>query len=120
MSWTFVFNLLSEQGVIALLQMFVGKWAKKQPWFDNKFIPALTYVLGILGFTLGPASAHAAALGGLTAGMGNVFAFAALQNLFITGTHSTFKNFVIPTFWDIIKVLAKRVESKAVASRVGD
>jgi len=117
----FILSLLNEQTVIAVLQVVVGGWAKKQAWFANKFIPALTYIVALVGFTLAPASAHAASLLGSVAGQGgNVLLLAGLQNLFVTGTHSTWKNFVVPTFWDAVKILAGRLEQKVVKEKVED
>jgi Na+-translocating ferredoxin:NAD+ oxidoreductase RnfA subunit len=108
----FVFRLLSEQTIIALLQLIVGKWAKGTVWFENKFIPVLTWLCAVVGFTLLPASAHAASLGGVLPVVGSVFGIALFQNFLVTGVHSSFKNTVIPAFWDGVNLLAKIAQNR--------
>ena len=120
----FVFRLLSEQTIIGLLQILVGKWAKGQAWFENKFIPVLTWVCAVVGLTVLPASAHAAALGGVLPVVGSVFGLALFQNFLVTGVHSSFKNTVIPAFWDGVNLLSKlasnRLQRKVAEKQLED
>lgn len=89
-------QLLGEQWFLGLLQLIAGKVIKKA-WGGglNPYIPAINVLLAVLGFTLMPASASAAGFGPFGPVL-NVFASALLQTIMVTGTHSTFKNTVIP------------------------
>lgn len=120
----FVLRLIQEQWFIMVVQMLVGKFVKGKEWFNNQFIPVLTWICAVLGFTLAPASAQAAAaLGGVLPVVGNVLLLSLVQNLLVTGTHSTFKNTIIPTFWTSVDILsklaAKRLQRK-VAEKLED
>lgn len=115
----FIFRFFSEQGVIAFLQLAVGKWAKNQPWFSNKLIPVLTWLCAVLGFTLLPASSQAASFGAVLPLVGNVFGFSLMQNFLVTGVHSSFKNTVIPAFWGGINRLAK-ISAAKLAQKAGE
>lgn len=93
---TFVIDLLSNQGVIALVQLLVGKYLKNKEQVSNTIIPFVTFLLAVLGYTVMPATAHAAGLLAPAAPAVPIMAMALVQNLLVTGTHSTFKNAVIP------------------------
>lgn len=86
--------ILYDQFVIGIFQLLLGKWAKGQEAIQNWVIPVLTYIAALLGFTFLPASAHAASAFPLGPVL-NVFAAAFVQNLLVTGIHSTMKNTVL-------------------------
>lgn len=86
--------ILYDQFVIGIFQLLIGKWAKGQAAIKNWVIPILTYIAALLGFVFLPASAQAASAFPLAPVL-NVFAAALLQNVIVTGIHSTFKNTVL-------------------------
>jgi hypothetical protein len=92
----FVFNLLGSQSVIGIVQMFLGKWLKENPKFPNAAINFMTFLAAVLGYSVLPATASAAALLTPFAPGLSIIGMAIFQNLLITGTHSTFKNTLFP------------------------
>lgn len=101
---TFVFELLSNQTVIAMGQLLVGKFLKEREGFENKFIPVLTFLLAVLGYQVLPATAQAAGFLAPAAPVAASAVMALFQTLLVTGTHSTFKNTVVPVGkWALIK-----------------
>lgn len=89
-------SLLQEQAVVILAVFLSGKYLKTQPWFNNQFIPVVTLLLSYLGYSLAPASAHAAGLLSPVVPAIGVGAMTILQTLLITGTHSFSKNAILP------------------------
>lgn len=103
---SFVFNLMSEQSVIAFVQFLLGSWIKGNPKIQNSLIPVATFLVGVLGFLVAPASAHAASVLAPAAPIAGVFAAALGQMLFVTGSHSTWKNTVFPALRTTLAWLA--------------
>lgn len=92
-----ILALLNLPLVLAALQWGVGALLKKHPTFPNQFIPLVTYLLALFGFAVVPAPANAAStLAGLVGPTSSIFLAALVQNLLVTGAHSTWKNSVIP------------------------
>lgn len=81
--------------VLGLVQFVAGFFLKRWPNFPNAFIPIATFVLGIFGYTLAPKEANAAATLADSIGGSGVFVMALVQNLMLTGIHSTWKNTVL-------------------------
>ena len=101
---TFVFELLSSQTLIALAQLLVGKYLKNVETFKNNLIPVITFLLAVLGYQVMPATAQAAGFLAPAAPVAASAVMALFQTLLVTGTHSTFKNTVIPVGkWALIK-----------------
>lgn len=93
----FVFDLMSQQSIILSVQFLIGKWLKATPNFSNNFIPFMTFIAAILGYSVLPATATAAGfLSPIAPGLG-IIGMAFFQNLLVTGTHSTFKNTLLPS-----------------------
>ena len=82
--------------VLGLVQFVVGYFVKKWPVIPNTFIPAVTYVVALFGYTVAPKEVNAASILDPLMGSGSIFATALLQNIAITGVHSSWKNSVKP------------------------
>jgi len=100
MSWAVIVQLLGEQWVIGLVQLIAGKLIKDSAAGKlNPFIPVLNAILAAIGFQILPASAEAAGFIGslfpIKEGL-SVVGLSILQTVMVTGTHSTFKNTVVP------------------------
>lgn len=91
-----MFEFLSLPVVLAAGQFVAGFFLKRWPAFPNHVIPVATYVLGLIGFTVAPKEANAAGILDSAIGGGSIFAVALIQNLAVTGIHSTWKNTVMP------------------------
>lgn len=102
-------DLLNEQIVIGAVQLLLGNWLKRAKEFENRWIPVATFIAAVLGFTLAPASAEAAsALSAGSPALG-IFMSALVQNLLVTGTHSTVKNTIVPAGTSALTWLAYRI-----------
>lgn len=93
--------------VLAALQWLAGFFLKRWPKFPNAAIPIITYILGLIGFAVIPQPANAA-FGSLFGSVGNIFAAALVQNLFVTGGHGTWKNTVGPALFSTINSIFKK------------
>lgn len=103
--------LLGVPMIIGLGQLLLGKVLKQNPNFPNLAIPLMTYLAAVFGYSLTPLPVQAAAVGGVVAATASVFLMALIQNLLITGIHSTFKNTVIPALkLMLLKMLQPKVE----------
>ena len=89
-------DLLTNPLVIAAGQWLTGYALKRVPSFPRWAIPVCTYVLALLGYSVAPPAVHAGTLADVLHPAGNIFLLALVQNLLITGTHSTMKNTVLP------------------------
>lgn len=99
-------QFLKDQTVIMVLQLVVGKLWKNNPNLENKFIPWVSYVLSLIGYNILPATAHAAASStGLTPYVSTAV-LAALQTVFVTGFHGTFKNAISPFLKNAARAVA--------------
>ncbi len=98
-------NLLTEQTLVGIMQLFLGATVK--PQLKDKlhktgvkytsWIPFLNVILAYIGFSVLPASAHAASAVASVSGEGlSVLVSAVLQTVAVTGAHSTWKNSVLP------------------------
>ena len=97
-----IMGFLTLPLVLAAVQWGAGYLLKRNPNVPNQVIPLATYLLALIGYTVTPAEANAATLlGGLTA-PANIFLAALIQNLMVTGTHSTFKNSVLPALTSLL------------------
>lgn len=88
--------ILSNPITLALLQFAAGFILKRNPNFNNKFIPLVTLLLSVFGYSVVPA-AHAGvfdSLGGFFTNFTNGLLPATLQWLVVTGMHGTWKNFI--------------------------
>jgi cyanate permease len=100
--------------LLGIAQLIVGallKPALKKLEQDGKltgWINAINLVIGLIGFSLVPAQANAASLLSPLIGVGSVFAAALVQNLAVTGVHSTWKNTVRPALLVTIGRLFKK------------
>lgn len=95
-----VMAVLQSTVVMGTLQLLVGKYLKNQTWFKNELIPVVTFVLSVLGFTLSPAAASAAAFIPV-APLASVFLSSVSQTVMVTGTHSMFKNSLLPALKNV-------------------
>jgi len=110
----FVFKLLGDQSIIAVMQLLVGKWLKENPAVPNRVIPVLTFIAAVIGYTMLPTAASAAsAVGAVVGPTTSVVMLALFQNLLVTGTHSTFKNTLFPALRVGLSFLAKLVTKGA-------
>jgi len=107
-------DILTQNGLAGLLSLLIGKWAKNKEWIANAVIPILTFVINVLALAIAPAPAAAAISLAPAAPYIGLFAQAALNNLFITGLHSTFKNTIIPA----LKLVGIEI-SKFVIGKLG-
>lgn len=99
-------KFLQDQTVLAVLQLVVGKLWKNNPNLANKFIPWVSYVLALIGYTVMPGTANAAASAtGLTPYFSTAV-LAAVQTVFVTGFHGTFKNAITPFLKNAAKAVA--------------
>lgn len=98
-------EILKEQWLVAIGQFLLGYVLKRNPSFPNYLIPIMTFIAAIAGFTVAPATAHALALGGAVTPALSLFAAALVQNLMVTGLHSTWKNSVKPAAMSALRAL---------------
>lgn len=101
-------KLLGDSAVIGFIQLFVGKWLKSKPWYANMYIPIATFLVAVMGFTIMPTAAHAAAFFNIPETLG-VLAAALLQTQAITGTFSLGKNTLIPVAKQLLLWLVAKV-----------
>ena len=102
-------QFLHEQFVIMILQLALGKVLKNNPSFENKFIGWATYALSLIGYTLAPASAHAAASLAPVTPYISTFALAGLQTILVTGVHSFSKNSLLPILQNGLRAVAYKI-----------
>lgn len=91
----FFTQLLGEQAFIGFVQLMFGKFLKSKPGFSNVYIPVLNFLVAVSGFAILPASAHAAAFFPVNEAI-SIALLGFLQTQSVVGTHSMFKNTVIP------------------------
>lgn len=108
-----LFQLLKESWVVMAAQLGVGKVLKGNQAIPNAIINFANFLVAVFGGLVLPATAQAAGVLGGPLGVGlGVFATAALQQVFTTGVHSTFKNTVLPAakvslLWFVDKFVRK-------------
>ena len=77
-----------------ILALIVGYFLKKNPNFQNRFIPIATFIISLLTQIVATAQPAQAAinLGGIFSGFGNILVNSLIQTLLATGAHSVGKN----------------------------
>jgi hypothetical protein len=113
-------KLLGEQWIIGAIQILLG--AAIKPQLKDKLlafgaratllIPLINAIVAYIGFKVLPVSASAAGFVGVLIPIGqgaSVAALALLQTVMITGTHSTFKNTIVPVAKVTVGWLLERV-----------
>lgn len=103
-----VTGLLGSSTIIGIIQLIIGKWLKDNPKFPNTFIPVMTFIAAVLGFTLTPVAAHAAAFLAIP-DVASVVLLALAQTHAIVGTHSMFKNTIIPIAKSILSLVVNKL-----------
>jgi hypothetical protein len=90
-----ILQFLSSGAILTVLQLTLGKYLKGKVDFPNKVIPWVSLALAIVGYTVAPGTANAAASIPLAPAAG-IFLSAAFHTLFTTGIHSFGKNALLP------------------------